>query len=141
MPVKYKFVKAKEVKSGMVRGTDSLSQRHHLFGKSITEKSFANIWTHRPGCRLPREGWKWHDEEEVEYIVQGKMVLSIGDAKGNLVGSQLLEKGDFFFIGKGVRHAAEVIGKTMCIGIVFCPKAYDLVRGQPSWSDHTIKSK
>ena len=137
MKNRFRIVKAKEILSGMVKGTDNLSTRNWLFGKGLTEKSFAGIWTHKPGCRLPENGWKWHDEEEIEYILQGKNILHFADSKGRKIASQLVEEGDLFYIGKGVKHAAEVIGKKTCIGLLFCPKSYKLPFGQPAWSDET----
>mgnify|MGYP001034618922 CR=1 FL=1 len=137
MAVKCKVVHAKEIENGMVSGSDNLSQHHWMLGKGMTEDSFAGIWTHEPGCRTPQYGWKWHDDEEIEYIVQGEMTLYIADAEGNQVESHDLRKGDLFFIGKGVKHAADYIGEENCIGLLFCPKAYELPQGQPAWSDLT----
>lgn len=137
MALTHRVVTAKEIKKGMVKGTDNLSQRNWLFGRGQTNKSFAGIWTHKPGCRLPEKGWKWHDEEEVEYIVQGQMRLLIADRKGREVAAHRLKKGDLFFIAKGVPHAAQIVGREICIGLLFCPKAYKLPQGQPAWSDRT----
>jgi quercetin dioxygenase-like cupin family protein len=137
MAIRHKVIKAEEIKRGMVRGSDDLSERNWLYGKGITQNSFAGIWTHKSGCRLPMEGWKWHDEAEIEYIVQGKMRLLIADSKGIQKESYLLEEGDLFYIGKGVKHAAEIVGRKTCIGLLFCPKCYKLPNGQPAWSDKT----
>lgn len=137
MAMAYRVVTAKQIRKGMVKGTDNLSQRNWLFGKGQTTKSFAGIWTHKPGCRLPAKGWKWHDAEEIEYIVQGQMRLLIADRKGRQIASHLLKKGDFFFIARGVPHAADIVGRETCVGLLFCPKNYKLPFGQPAWSDLT----
>ena len=137
MAIPYRVVSAAEIKKGFVKGSDDLSQRHWILGQGQTEKSFFGVWTHKPGCRLPAKGWKWHDEEEVEYIVQGQMRLLIADAKGKQIASHLLKKGDLFYIAKGVPHAADIVGREVCIGLLFCPKDYKLPNGQPAWSDLT----
>src|ERR1700730_6222713 len=137
MAMAYRVVTAKQIRKGMVKGTDNLSQRNWLFGKGQTTRSFAGIWTHKPGCRLPAKGWKWHDAEEIEYIVQGQMRLLIADRKGRQIASHLLKKGDFFFIAKGVPHAADIVGRETCVGLLFCPKNYKLPFGQPAWSNLT----
>jgi quercetin dioxygenase-like cupin family protein len=137
MAVPYRVVSARDIKKGFVKGSDNLSQRNWILGKGETEKSFFGVWTHKPGCRLPEKGWKWHDEEEVEYIVQGQMRLLIADRKGKQIASHLLKKGDLFYIAKGVPHAADIVGRETCIGLLFCPKDYQLPTGQPAWSDRT----
>jgi quercetin dioxygenase-like cupin family protein len=133
----YRVVTAKQIRKGMVKGTDNLSQRNWLFGKGQTKKSFAGIWTHKPGCRLPAKGWKWHDEEEVEYIVEGQMRLLIANRQGRQIASYLLKRGDLFYIAKGVPHAAWIVGRGTCVGLLFCPKNYKLPFGQPAWSNLT----
>ena len=133
----YRVVTAKQIRRGMVKGTDNLSERNWVFGKGQTKKSFTGIWTHKPGCRLPAKGWKWHDDEEVEYIVEGQMRLLIANRRGRQVASHLLKRGDLFFIAKGVPHAARIVGRKTCVGLLFCPKNYKLPFGQPAWSDLT----
>ena len=137
MAVPYKVVSARDIKKGFVKGSDNLSQRNWILGKGEKEKSFFGVWTHKPGCRLPEKGWKWHDEEEVEYIVQGQMRLLIADRKGKQIASHLLKKGDLFYVAKGVPHAADIVGRETCIGLLFCPTDYKLPTGQPAWSDLT----
>jgi len=65
------------------------------------------------------------------------MQLLIANRQGRQIASRLLKKGDLFFIAKGVPHAARIVGRQTCVGLLFCPKNYKLPFGQPAWSNLT----
>lgn len=100
-----------------------------IFGDETTASTTLAQWAHEPGMMAPRNGWKWHDEEEVEYLYSGQARLQIGDAKGEVEAEFNLKRGDWWYIAAGVRHRFQVVGTEIAHGLLLIPKAYELSSG------------
>jgi quercetin dioxygenase-like cupin family protein len=106
-----------------------------VFGRETTQKSSTAKWRHDPGTLLPARGWKWHDDEQIEYIVSGKLLIQFPDENDDVKDEWLLEPGDFVYIAAFQKHRGKVVGDEIAIGIMFSPTAYDLPAGQPQLYD------
>jgi len=113
-------------------GNDRDRQRFaSLIGHQNAEHSFAGVFTRRRQGDIQTQPWRHHDDEEVEYIIGGRMVVQIGSPEEAIVEEFEANTGDLFCIPAGVKHRADSVGAELCIGLVFCPRAYDLASGQP----------
>jgi len=113
-------------------GTEAdLQRRVWLLGKQNTKKSYASVFTRKRRGDLATQQWAHHDDEEVEFIIGGRMVVQIGSKEEGVVSQFEAGAGDLFYIPAGVKHRADAIGDELCIGLVFCPAPYDLTTGQP----------
>jgi mannose-6-phosphate isomerase-like protein (cupin superfamily) len=131
MGSRYLLFRRDEIMSGL-SGTDAdLQRRVRLIGKQNADGSFAAIFTRRRRGDLETQKWAHHDEEEVEFIVAGRMVVQIGSPEEGVISEFEAGSGDLFYIPAGMKHRADAIGDELCVGLVFCPAAYDLDVGQP----------
>jgi len=113
-------------------GTEAdLQRRVWLIGKQNADKAFAAVFTRRRRGDLETQQWTHHDDEEVEFIAAGRMVVQIGSHEEGVVNQFEAGAGDMFYIPAGVKHRADSIGDELCIGVLFCPVPYDLTTGQP----------
>lgn len=114
-------------------GTESdLQRRVYLIGKQNAASSFAMLFTRQHRGDIDTQPWRHHDDEEVEYIVQGRMQIQVGSPQTGVIDDFEVSSGDLVLMPAGVKHRADSIGDGLCIGLVFCPKPYDLTVGQPA---------
>ena len=113
---------------------EDLQRRVWLIGRENADKSFAAIFTRRRRNDLHSQPWRYHDEEEVEFIVAGRMEFEYINAAGDV---QRVEAGpgDLYCIPAGVRHRADSVGEELCVGLLFCPVSYSTAEGQPFFID------
>jgi mannose-6-phosphate isomerase-like protein (cupin superfamily) len=127
----YQLFRRADILSGLSGTEADLQRRVRLIGKQNADKAFAAIFTRRRKGDLQTQKWAHHDEEEVEFIVAGRMVVQIGSSEEGVVSEFEAGAGDLFYIPAGMKHRADAVGDDLCIGLVFCPAAYDLATGQP----------
>ena len=122
----------KEEIASRLSGTDKDLQRFaSLIGRENSDRSFAGVFTRRRRDDIETQPWRHHEDEEVEFIVQGRMVVQIGSPEEGVVEEFEASAGDLFCIPAGVKHRADSIGEELCVGLVFCPEPYKLATGQP----------
>jgi mannose-6-phosphate isomerase-like protein (cupin superfamily) len=131
MASRYQLFRRADILSGLSGTEADLQRRVRLIGKQNADKAFAAIFTRRRKGDLQTQKWAHHDEEEVEFIVAGRMVVQIGSSEEGVVSEFEAGAGDLFYIPAGMKHRADAVGDDLCIGLVFCPAAYDLATGQP----------
>jgi quercetin dioxygenase-like cupin family protein len=114
-------------------GTDAdLQRRVWLIGKQNATKSFGAVFTRRRRGDIETQAWRYHDDEEVEFIAAGRMVVQIGSNEEGVLEEFEAAAGDMFYIPAGVKHRGDAVGDELCIGVLFCPEPYDINTGQPS---------
>ena len=131
MASKHVLFRRADIMAGLSGTEADVQRRIRLIGKENADSSFAAIFTRRRRGDLETQKWAHHDEEEVEFIVAGKMVVQIGSPEEGVVSQFEASAGDLFYIPAGMKHRADAIGDELCIGLVFCPAAYELATGQP----------
>jgi mannose-6-phosphate isomerase-like protein (cupin superfamily) len=125
-------------KQDIADGIEQSDGRSWLLGAENADEVFVGFWTRTRRADIDVQPWRWHDADEVELIVQGTLHCQVGHTDGTIMEDVILETGDLFYIGKGVRHRADAVGSEACIGLLFCPKAYPIASGQPSWTDGSV---
>lgn len=128
----YVLFRQAEIMSRLSGTEADLQRRVWLLGKQNTSRSFSGVFTRRRRGDLETQQWRYHDDEEVEFIVAGRMVVQIGGPEAGVIEQFEAAAGDLFYIPAGVKHRADSIGDELCIGLLFCPEPYDLAAGQPS---------
>lgn len=113
---------------------DDLQRRVWVIGGENSDNSFSGIFTRRRRNDIATQPWRYHDDEEVEFIVEGRMELQYKTEDG-VVQHVELGPGDLFCIPAGVRHRADSIGDELCVGLLFCPTRYLTTEGQPFFLD------
>lgn len=136
MSEKYAVVKKDQIERHLKKGDSTGANVSWVFGGETTAKSSAALWCHDPGTKLPARGWKWHDDEQIEYIVSGKLLIQFPDENENVGEEYILEPGDFVYIAAFHKHRGMVVGEENAVGIMFAPSPYDLPSGQPQLYDH-----
>jgi mannose-6-phosphate isomerase-like protein (cupin superfamily) len=131
MASNYQLFRRGEIMSRLSGTETDLQRRVWLLGKQNADKSFAAVFTRRRRGDLETQQWAHHDDEEVEFIVSGRMVVQIGSKEEGVMSEFEAGAGDLFYIPAGVKHRADSIGDELCIGVLFCPVPYDLTIGQP----------
>jgi mannose-6-phosphate isomerase-like protein (cupin superfamily) len=131
MASNYQLFRRGEIMSRLSGTETDLQRRVWLLGKQNADKSFAAVFTRRRRGDLETQQWAHHDDEEVEFIVSGRMVVQIGSKEEGVMSEFEAGAGDLFYIPAGVKHRADSIGDELCIGVLFCPVPYDLTTGQP----------
>jgi quercetin dioxygenase-like cupin family protein len=131
MPPKHLLFPRDEIMSRLSGTESDLQRRVWLIGKQNAQKSFGAVFTRRRRGDLETQQWAHHDDEEVEFIVAGRMVVQIGSKEEGVVDQFEAGAGDMFYIPADVKHRADAIGDELCIGVLFCPAPYDLNTGQP----------
>jgi quercetin dioxygenase-like cupin family protein len=117
---------------GRLSGQDGDLQRFaSLIGRQNAESSFAGMFVRRHRGDIDEQPWRHHPDEEVEYIVTGRIVVQIGSPEQGPTEQFEAGKGDLFCIPAGVKHRADSVGDELCVGLVFCPKPYGVDEGQP----------
>jgi len=132
MTSNYLMFRRGEIMSRLSGSESDLQRRVWLIGKQNAERSFAAVFTRHRRGDLETQPWRHHDEEEVEFIVAGRMVVQIGSKEKGVIEEFEATQGDLFYIPAGVEHRADSIGDELCIGVLFCPEPYDLTTGQPA---------
>jgi mannose-6-phosphate isomerase-like protein (cupin superfamily) len=113
-------------------GTEADLQRFaSLIGRQNAAGSFAGMFVRRHRGDLEHQPWRHHPDEEVEFIVSGRIVVQIGSPEEGAVEQFEAGQGDLFCIPAGIKHRADSVGDELCVGLVFCPKPYDIGEGQP----------
>jgi mannose-6-phosphate isomerase-like protein (cupin superfamily) len=135
VPVPFKVFHSADILGHLSGSPEDLQRRNWLLGGETTESSFAGVFTRRHIGNLDTQDWRWHDAEEVEFVVQGRMRLQFADEHNRLTDEFEAGPGDLFYIAAGVRHRADAVGDEVCIGVLFCPRPYPLPQGQPAFSD------
>jgi len=82
---------------------------------AVGEKMMIVEFTFREGSVLPAHK---HPNEQVGYVVKGRLKLRIGEAEHDL------EAGDSYYIEPNVEHSATIIDDSKIID-VFCPPRED----------------
>ncbi len=135
MTVPFKVFYRDQIMAGLSGTPDDLQRRNWLIGGESTTDSFAGVFTRKVIGNLLTQDWRWHDAEEVEFVVAGRMRVQIADAANNMTDEFEVGPGDLFYIAEGVKHRADAVGDELCIGVLFCPRPYALPKGQPAFSD------
>jgi mannose-6-phosphate isomerase-like protein (cupin superfamily) len=133
--MKARFFEEGDIFAGLSGSEPDRQRRNWLLGEGDTSTSFAGVFTRRPLGNLASQDWRFHDTEEVEYIAAGAMRVQIADRAGEVAMEFDAHAGDLFYIPAGERHRADAIGDDLCVGILFCPKAYPIPPGQTSEVD------
>lgn len=132
MPSRYLVFRQAETMASLSGSESDLQRRVSLVGKQNSDKSFAMIFTRRRRGDLETQQWRHHSDEEVEFVIQGRMQIQIGSKGGGVIDDFEVSAGDVLYIPAGTKHRADSIGDELCIGIVFCPEPYDVTVGQQS---------
>jgi quercetin dioxygenase-like cupin family protein len=106
-----------------------------LLGGEDTEKCFVGTFKRANCGEIETAPWRYHDAEEVEYIIDGQLRVQLRGEDDDTVTEFVAVAGDLFYIGAGVRHRAAPVGDGVCRGLVFCPEPYSTASGQTSLSD------
>lgn len=136
MSKQYEVMNKVEVNQRLKDGDSAGARAGWVFGQETTKRSATAVWCHEPGTKLPARGWKWHDDEQIEYIVSGKLLIQFPDVNGDVKDQWLLEPGDFVYIAAYQKHRGVVGDDEMAVGVMFSPTAYPLPAGQPQFYDH-----
>lgn len=116
-------------------GFDAAGPAHRwLLGSENADGVFAGFWKRTRQNDIEEQVFRWHDADEVELIIRGRLHVQLADESQSVVKDVVISEGDLFYIGAGVRHRADSVGDE-CVGLLVCPKAYSIESGQPSWSD------
>ena len=120
-----------EIEGQLSGKANDLQRFASLIGRQNAERSFAGVFTRRHRGDIDSQPWRHHDDEEVEYMIAGRIHVQIGSPEEGVIEEFEAGAGDLFCIPAGVKHRADSIGDDLCVGIVFCPNPYDLATGQP----------
>ena len=132
MAPNYQLFRRAEIMSRLSGTESDLQRRVWLIGKQNADRSFAGVFTRRRRGDLETQPWRHHEDEEVEFIVAGRMIVQFGSTAKGVIEEFEAAEGDLFHIPAGVGHRADAIGDELCIGLLFCPEPYDLTTGQPA---------
>jgi mannose-6-phosphate isomerase-like protein (cupin superfamily) len=135
MSTTHKIFHRDEIMAGLSGSETDLQRRNWLLGGETTRESFAGLFTRRVIGNLATQDWRWHDAEEIEYVVSGRMKVQIANADNELIDEFEAASGDLFYIAEGVKHRADAVGDELCVGLLFCPRPYALPKGQPAFSE------
>lgn len=136
----YLLYQRSEIMSRLSGTENDLQRRVWLIGRQNASKSFGAVFTRRRRGDLETQSWRHHDEEEVEYIAAGRMLVQIGGPDEGVREQFEAAAGDMFLIPAGVDHRADAVGDELCIGVLFCPTPYDITTGQPSVTAQPAKA-
>ena len=92
----------KQSKEGYQTPLDGVEQKTLVYG----EKTLMTEFRLQEGCAIPVHA---HPHEQTGYLVQGRMQLTVGNAKYEV------QSGDSWCIPSGVEHGAEVIENAVAI--------------------------
>lgn len=131
----YHLFKRKDLNAGLTGSAADLQRRHWVIGSNISDQCFAGMFTRRHRGDIEEQDWWHHDADEVEFVVEGRLHVQFAGPDGEIGSEFIAEAGDLFIIKEGTPHRADAVGDALCVGMLFCPKAYDIGLGQPFISE------